>query len=112
MGRTVNERVDEHATKEQLFEILKKKVIQMYPSVDEKEIQYIYEYACEIYHGMERYSGDEYITHPLHTAILLADMETEYHTICAGLFVTSCRKGLWTEKNLRNTWQRKSWNWL
>lgn len=101
MGRTVNGRVDEHATKEQLFEILKKKVIQMYPSVDEKEIQYIYEYACEIYHGMERYSGDEYITHPLHTAILLADMETEYHTICAGLFCDVMQKRLVDRKELK-----------
>ena len=30
MGRTVNGRVDEHATKEQLFEILKKKEIQIW----------------------------------------------------------------------------------
>ena len=77
-----------------------------------KERQYIYEYACEIYHGMERYSGDEYITHPLHTVLFCwADMG-DGNTIREAVCDVMQKKGLWTEKNLRNTWQREVGNWL
>lgn len=112
MGRTVNGRVDEHATKEQLFEILKKKVIQMYPSVDEK--RYNTFMSMHVKSITEWSVIREMNTLRIHCIQLFCWRIWRRNTIRSvqGCFVTSCRKGLWTEKNLRNTWQRKSWNWL
>ena len=68
---------DEHAEKQVLFEAVKERIKEENPEEDVRNLEQIYLYACQIYQGKKRYSGDEYITHPLHTALLLADMEAE-----------------------------------
>lgn len=88
-GNTMNhifmKQTEEHATKEQLFDILKNEAEYMGSEVDLKKLQYIYEFACQAYKGRKRYSGDEYITHPLNVAILLCQMEADENVIYAGL---------------------------
>ena len=44
-----------------------------------------YEYAKTMHEGQYRQSGEEYITHPLNVAYILADMHADIDTICAGL---------------------------
>lgn len=53
--------------------------------------------SCQIYSGQKRYSGEDYITHPLNTALLLANAEAEEPVIFAGLFCDWYKKGRHTE---------------
>lgn len=44
-----------------------------------------YSYAEELHKGQKRQSGEDYITHPLNVAYILADMHADRDTVCAGL---------------------------
>ncbi len=44
-----------------------------------------YSYAEELHKGQKRQSGEDYITHPLNVAYILADMHADKDTVCAGL---------------------------
>ena len=44
-----------------------------------------YEFARELHKGQKRQSGDDYITHPLNVAYILAEMHADRDTVCAGL---------------------------
>ena len=52
---------------------------------DLKRIYEAYEFADEKHKGQMRKSGDPYITHPLHVAIILAELHVGPDTIIAGL---------------------------
>lgn len=73
MEKTVN-----FLSKEQLWDILKKNT--------GKNLEKFYQMACEAYGEMKRYSGEEFVTHPLNVAIILAQMEAAEAVIWAGLF--------------------------
>ncbi len=49
------------------------------------EVKRAYYYAARLHDGQFRQSGDAYITHPLHVALILAQMHADSDTICAGL---------------------------
>ena len=49
------------------------------------KIKKAYEYAKLKHAGQYRESGEEYITHPLAVAIILARLNADTDTICAGL---------------------------
>ena len=57
--------------------------------IDDKEerklIEKAYEYAKEKHFGVKRMTGEPYIEHPLNVAYILADVEADCATICAGL---------------------------
>lgn len=59
---------------------------------DMKMVQEVYEFAEQVYRGMKRYSGEEYITHMLHIAILLVKMEADLSVVLAGMFCDSFKK--------------------
>ena len=44
-----------------------------------------YEYAKDLHQGQKRQSGEDYITHPLNVAYILAEMRADKDTICAAL---------------------------
>lgn len=92
MSHVFYAKTDIHATKEQLLEALKKEITSAGIQADFDELDKIYAEACEVYGGMKRYSGDEYVTHPLNVAILLAQMNADVHTIYAGIFWDSLKK--------------------
>ena len=48
-------------------------------------IKKAYNYAKELHKGQFRESGEEYIIHPLSTAIILTSVYSDTNTICAGL---------------------------
>lgn len=48
-------------------------------------IKKAYSYAEELHKGQKRQSGEDYITHPLNVAYILADMHADRDTVCAGL---------------------------
>ena len=83
---------NETMTKEELYRQLSEKCT--------GQLELCYTLACRIYSGQRRYSGQEYITHPLSTALLLAETEAEEPVVLAGLFCDWYKKGAHTESLL------------
>ena len=52
---------------------------------DKKMITKSYLFAYEKHFGTKRLTGEDYITHPLNVAYILADINADYQTICAAL---------------------------
>ena len=52
---------------------------------DKKMITKSYLFAYEKHFGSKRLTGEDYITHPLNVAYILADINADYQTICAAL---------------------------
>ena len=52
---------------------------------DRKKITKAYLFAFEKHMGQKRHTGEDYITHPLNVAYILADLNADYQTICAAL---------------------------
>lgn len=93
------EQTEEHATKEELYRILQETIEKNGLNCSRERLNKAYEAACEIYGGMKRRSGDEYVTHPLHIAILLAEAEAGEAVIMAALFCDAMSKaGISIEK--------------
>lgn len=52
---------------------------------DFKMLEKAYDLACLAHKGQKRKSGEDYVTHPINVAIILAEMEADEETIIAGL---------------------------
>lgn len=52
---------------------------------DRERLKEIYGLAAAFHEGKKRKSGEEYITHSLNVAVILADMGADEDTVCAGL---------------------------
>lgn len=65
---------------ENLIEIIKN-----YNPEEVDIVRKTYEFANELHKGQKRQSGDDYITHPLNVAYILAEMHADRDTVCAGL---------------------------
>lgn len=65
-----------------LKELLKKNNV----AVEETVLDAVYGVACKVYEGKYRYCGDEFVTHTINVAMLLADMGADVDTVLAGLF--------------------------
>lgn len=70
-GRTIND----------VIAIIK----QQHPESDTDIVQHAFEYARDAHGDQKRKSGDLYITHPLSTALTLAELGMDVPTIAAGL---------------------------
>lgn len=92
MRKIALENTEEHATKEELYEILCENIKRMNISITEVRLKNVYDFACKIYSGLNRYSGDEYVTHTINVAIILTQLEASEETIIAGLIVDSLTK--------------------
>lgn len=64
---------------------LSDKLLNLYSDKDQEEINTAYLYAKKGHQGQKRKSGEEYITHPLHVAIYLAELNFDIETIKAAL---------------------------
>ena len=77
---------EEHATPEELYARLLEKIKKYHPSSDEVHmIEKAYIFAKNAHGDQRRKSGEPYIIHPLHTALILADLELDKESIMAGL---------------------------
>ena len=64
---------------------LSDKLLNLYSEKDQEEINEAFLYAKKGHQGQKRKSGEEYITHPLHVAIYLAELNFDIETIKAAL---------------------------
>ncbi len=61
------------------------RVLSYAPDADISQIRAAYTFASEAHQGQKRATGDPYITHPLATAITLAEMRLPFSIVIAGL---------------------------
>ena len=87
-------------SKEKLFEVLKETIEKNDIEIEDKVLHDVYLTACKAYNGKRRYSGEEYVTHPINVTILLAELGAERDTVLAGLFCDVKEKG--NDTNLAN----------
>ena len=77
---------EEHATSEELYSRLIDKIKRYHPSSgDLSAIDKAYNFAKKSHGDQKRKSGEPYIIHPIHTALILADLELDKESIMAGL---------------------------
>ena len=55
------------------------------PNADLSQVRAAYEFAATAHEGQRRGTGEPYVQHPLETALLLADLQMDRASICAGL---------------------------
>lgn len=84
------EKTDEHMLKEELFELLERKMIEN--KLDTTELGTVYNFCKKSYENKKRYSGDEYITHLLNVSLLLVQIGTEANVAYAGMLCDVFRK--------------------
>ncbi len=60
-------------------------VVRDYNPDEVDNVRKAYMYAERLHAGQKRQSGEDYITHPLNVAYILASMHADRDTICAGL---------------------------
>jgi GTP pyrophosphokinase len=92
--------VQEFMTPDELYRDLISCVQKYHPSDDISMIAKAYQMAGQAHKGQMRKSGEPYIVHPLHVAIILADLELDKETIIAGLLHDVVEDTLMTEEDL------------
>lgn len=90
------------ATKEELLELLKNKISENNIYIDGNELNCVYDCACRAYENVKRYSGEEYVTHTLNVAIILADLEVTKNILLAGMLCDVNKKGSKKLKEFKN----------
>ena len=101
-------RIETGETKEKLFEVLKEAIAENSIRMDYSVLDMVYQVACKAYDGKYRYSGEEYITHPLNVAILLAELGVTSDTLMAGMFCDVASKG--NDINLEKDLPARVWS--
>ena len=77
---------EEHATPEVIYSRLIDKIKRYHPSAcDLSAIDKAYNFAKKSHGDQKRKSGEPYIIHPIHTALILADLELDNESFMAGL---------------------------
>ena len=99
-GYAFYEQTEEHLLKEELFQMLVKKMNDN--KLDITELKTIYEFCQKLYQNQKRYSGDEYITHLLNVSLLLVQMGADKDVVYAGMFCDAFRKTDVTIKELED----------
>ena len=90
----------EFMTPDELYQVLIKHVQKYHPSDDISMIEKAYRVASEAHKDQRRKSGEPYIIHPLHVAIILADLEMDKETIVAGLLHDVVEDTVMTEEQI------------
>jgi AraC-like DNA-binding protein len=92
MSKIFIRRMEEHGNKDILFHILLECIKNNKSTCNVSNIYKAYELSRKAYEGIQRYSGDEYITHPLNVAIILCELGAGENTIIAGLMCDILKK--------------------
>ncbi len=70
---------------DELYEQLEDSVRRYHPSDDLSQLKKAYLLAKEAHKNQRRHSGEPYIIHPLHVALILSEMEMDKESLVAGL---------------------------
>ena len=61
------------------------KIREYQPTADLSQVRAAYEFAAAAHEGQRRGTGEPYVQHPLETALILAELQMDRISICAGL---------------------------
>ena len=86
---------------------LSDKLLNLYSEKDQEEINTAFLYAKKGHQGQKRKSGEEYITHPLHVAIYLAELNFDIETIKAALLHDLVEDTDITYQDIKNTFGKE-----
>lgn len=89
-----------HETQEELYGRLQAVLKENGIEYKKEMVQKAYEFACQAHQGQKRYSGDDYVTHPINVAILVAEMEGDEDTVVGALLSEILVKTRITPKEL------------
>ncbi|MBD8922519.1 HD domain-containing protein, partial [bacterium] len=78
------------------------KKVKVYEPLLVWKVKKAYEYAKALHEGQYRQSGEPYIIHPLNVAYILAEMNADIDTICAGLLHDTLEDTKATKKDIVN----------
>lgn len=95
-------------SKEDLLKLLEETMDKNSIAFDPKKLSEVFKVACNAYKDKKRYSGEEYVTHPINVSILLAELGAEQDIILAGMFCDVSTKG--NDANLENELPYDIWN--
>lgn len=95
-------------SKEELLKLLEETMDKNSIAFDPKKLSEVFKVACNAYKDKKRYSGEEYVTHPINVSILLAELGAEQDIILAGMFCDVSTKG--NDANLENELPYDIWN--
>lgn len=90
-------------------EELLRQLLEIVGNYDSKSIQVIYkayEYANQVHGNQRRKSGEYYIIHPLHVAMILAELQADQDSICAALLHDVIEDGEITKEDLLKEFNR------
>ena len=85
---------------QELYDALIRRIRKYHPSDDISLIERAYDVAYKAHEGQLRKSGEPYIIHPLHVAIILADLELDLETIAAGLLHDVVEDTIYTNEQM------------
>lgn len=88
----------------EFIDLIKK--IRDYNPDEEEKVTKAYEVAKELHKGQFRESGEEYITHPLNVAYILADMHADGDTVCAGLLHDTLEDTEFTKEDISSVFNQ------
>ena len=86
---------------------LSDKLLSLYSEKDQEEINNAFLYAKNGHQGQKRKSGEEYITHPLHVAIYLAELNFDIDTIKAALLHDLVEDTDFTYQDIKKTFGKE-----
>ena len=86
---------------------LSDKLLNLYSEKDQEEISTAFLYAKKGHQGQKRKSGEDYITHPLHVAIYLAELNFDIETIKAALLHDLVEDTEITYQDIKNTFGKE-----
>ncbi len=69
----------------ELYDMLVEEIKRYNPAADLQRVRSAYEMALASHEGQKRRSGEEYISHPLNVALILAEMELDLDSIISGI---------------------------
>lgn len=90
------------ASKEELLGTLKNRLRENGISIETDRLEAVYKCACRMYRGVKRHSGEEYVTHTINVAIILAELEAEEKLVLSGMLCDAGKKGVIALKELQN----------
>lgn len=83
------------------MEIFLEELLQKNPNYDIERIEKAYRKAEEIHEGQMRKSGEDYLTHPMAVAQILADLGMDENTIIAGLLHDAVEDTPYSQEDLK-----------
>ncbi len=85
-----------------MIDILKNRIKKYYKDADLSIIDDAYNFAKEAHKDQKRLSGEDYITHPLSVALILADLQLDIETIMAGILHDVVEDTPYTYEDIKN----------